>query len=91
MSRDVTIPAKTYTEDIVVVEEAVGQYVRIVVGILNEDGVTFNTNLGIQEYKVVGDDLAELNGPPTTWSPDKPTGTYRNEDLWHYIDKARLS
>ena len=91
MARNITIPSQTVEEEIVVVEEAVNQYVRVVVGILNTDGVTFNTNLGIKEYRIVGDDLVELNGPPTAWSPDKPTGTYRNEDLWHYIDKARQS
>lgn len=86
MARDITIPAKTVQEEIIVVEEAVGQYVRVVVGILNEDGKTFNTNEGVKEYRIVGEDLTELNGPATAWSPDKPTGTYRNEDLWHYID-----
>ena len=89
MARDITIPSQTVQEEIVVVEELVDQYVRVVVGVLNEDGKTFNTNMGIKEYRIVGNNLTELNGPPTAWSPDKPTGTYRNEDLWHYIDLLR--
>lgn len=91
MARNITIPSQTVQEEIVVVEEAVNQYVRIVVGILNPDGESFNTNLGVQEYRITGDDLAELNGPPTTWSPNKPNGTYRNEDLWHFVDLIRQS
>lgn len=91
MARDITIPSQTVQEEIVVVEELVDQYVRIVVGVLNEDGKTFNTNMGIKEYRIVGDNLTELNGPPTSWSPDKPNGTYRNEDLWHFIDILRQS
>jgi len=86
MARDITIPSQTVQEEIVVVEELVDQYVRVVVGVLNADGKTFNTNMGIKEYRIVGNNLTELNGPPTTWSPNKPTGTYRNEDLWHFID-----
>jgi hypothetical protein len=91
MARDITIPSQTIKEEIVVVEELVNQYVRVVVGVLNEDGKTFNTNMGVKEYRIVGNNLAELNGPPTAWSPDKPTGTYRNEDLWHFIDLLNQS
>lgn len=91
MARNITIPSQTVEEEIVIVEEAVNQYVRVVVGILNPDGKSFNTNLGVQEYRITGDDLAELNGPPTTWSPNKPNGTYRNEDLWHFVDLIRQS
>jgi hypothetical protein len=36
-----------------------------------------------------GANYTELNGPPTSWAPDKPTGTYRNQDLWHFIDILR--
>jgi hypothetical protein len=91
MARDITIPSQTIKEEIVVVEELVNQYVRVVVGVLNEDGKTFNTNMGVKEYRIVGDNLAELNGPATAWATDKPTGTYRNEDLWHFIDLLNQS
>jgi len=91
MARDITIPSQTVKEEIVVVEELVNQYVRVVVGVLNEDGKTFNTNMGVKEYRIVGDNLTELNGPPTAWAIDKPTGTYRNEDLWHFIDLLNQS
>ena len=75
MARDITIPSQTVKEEIVVVEELVNQYVRVVVGVLNEDGKTFNTNMGVKEYRIVDDNLTELNGPPTAWATDKPTGT----------------
>jgi hypothetical protein len=91
MARDITIPSQTVKEEIVVVEELVNQYVRVVVGVLNQDGKTFNTNMGVKEYRIVGDNLTELNGPATAWAPDKPTGTYRNEDLWHFIDLLNQS
>lgn len=88
MARDITIPIQTLREEIAVVEEAVGIYVRITVGVLKSDN-TFDFNIPIKEYRITGDDLAELNGPPPSWAPDKPNGTYRNEDLWHYIDLQR--
>jgi hypothetical protein len=90
MSRDITIPSQALTEEIALVEEAVGVYVRVMVGILKSDN-TFDTTIQAKEYRITGDDLVELNGPPTAWSPDKPTGTYRNEDLWHFIDLLRQS
>ena len=90
MARDVTIPSQTFTEEIALVEEAVGVYVRVMVGVLKSDN-TFDTNIPAKEYRIVGDNLAELNGPPTAWSPDKPNGTYRNEDLWHFIDLLKQS
>lgn len=88
MPRDITIPTQTMREEIAVIEEAVGVYVRITVGVLKSDD-TFDLNIPIKEYRITGDDLVELNGPPTTWATDKPNGTYRNEDLWHYIDLFR--
>lgn len=91
MARDITIPSQTVKEEIVVVEELVNQYVRVVVGVLNEDGKTFNTNMGVKEYRIVGDNLTELNGPAPAWATDKPMGTYRNEDLWHFIDLLNQS
>lgn len=90
MARDITIPSQTLTQEIALVEEAVGVYVRVMVGVLKPDN-TFDTTIQAKEYRIMGDDLAELNGPPTEWAPDKPTGTYRNEDLWHYIDKISQS
>ena len=88
MPRDITIPTQTIREEIAVIEEAVGVYVRVTVGVLKSDD-TFDLNIPIKEYRITGDDLVELNGPPTTWATDKPSGTYRNEDLWHYIDLFR--
>lgn len=90
MARDITIPSQTLTQEIALVEEAVGIYVRVMVGVLKPDN-TFDTTIQAKEYRIMGDDLAELNGPPTEWAPDKPIGTYRNEDLWHYIDKISQS
>ena len=48
MARDITIPSQTVKEEIVVVEELVNQYVRVVVGVLNKDGKTFNKNMGVK-------------------------------------------
>jgi hypothetical protein len=91
MPRELSVPAQTVQEEILALEESPGRYVRVVVGILNSDGLTFNTALGVKEYRIMDSDLAELTGGPTSWSPDKPSGTYRNQDLWHYIDLKRNS
>lgn len=88
MPREVTVPVQTLREEIAVVEEAIGVYVRVTVGILKADG-TFDLSIPVKEYRIMDEHLAELTGPPTEWAPDKPDGTYRNQDLWHFIDILR--
>lgn len=89
MARQITIPTQSYVEEIIVVEESPGNYVRVVVGVLKANSTSLNNDIPTKEYRIIDEDLAELVGDPTSWAPDKPIGTYRNEDLWHYIDLQR--
>jgi len=86
--RTTTIPSVTVTEDINLIEEAAGVRVRFVVGQKDSNG-NWMINQQYEQFIIEGSDYEELNGPPTTWAPDKPTGTYRNSDLWHYVDLQR--
>ena len=88
MSRTTTIPAISVTEDINGIVETPGQSVRVVIGLLDANG-NWLLNQNMQTFIINGDDYKELNGPPTSWAPDKPNGTYRNDDLWHYVDLQR--
>jgi hypothetical protein len=90
MSRTITIPSTSVTEAVNGIVETPGQSVRVVIGLLDANG-NWLLNQNMQTYIINGDDYVELNGPPTTWATDKPTGTYRNDDLWHYVDKQRLA
>jgi len=90
MNRTVTIPSTSVTEAINDIQEIPNLCVRFLVGIVDDKG-NFLFNQNFQSFIVDGQDYIELNGPPTTWAPDKPTGTYRNDDLWHYVDKQRLA
>jgi hypothetical protein len=89
MPRDVTIPAETFVEEIQSLEEYPNaKHIRVTVGKLglnNEFVVPQQFSL----YKIQGEMYTELNGPPTSWAPDKPDGTFRNQDLWHFIDLLR--
>ena len=90
MPREITIPAKTVHEEIANIEENTGaKYVRVRVAMIDSSTGKFDISLGIKEYEILADDFDELTGPPTDWAPDKPAGTYRNDDLWHFIDKQR--
>jgi hypothetical protein len=60
------------------------------VGIVDGNG-NFVLGQTFQTFVVSGEQYIELNGPPLSWCPDKPTGTYRNDDLWHYVDLQRNS
>lgn len=88
MSREVTIPQQSVIEDISQIDETPGLQVRFTVGKKHTDG-SWIVPQQFQIYVVAGDEYTELNGPPLDWCPDKPVGTYRNEDLWHYVDLAR--
>jgi hypothetical protein len=86
--RTVVIPEKTVTEDINLIEENPGIQVRFLVGQKEENG-NWVVPQQFETFIVSGEQYVELNGPPLSWCPDKPVGTYRNEDLWHYVDMAR--
>jgi hypothetical protein len=89
MAREITIPAQTICEDIRSLEEFPSErLVRVLVGRLDSVG-----NWAIPQqflcFSVEGDQYDELCGPAPEWAPDKPVGTYRNDDLWHFIDLQR--
>lgn len=86
--RTVVIPEKTITEDINLIEETPGIQVRFLVGQKEANG-NWVIPQQFETFIVSGKQYVELNGPPLEWCPDKPIGTYRNEDLWHYVDLAR--
>jgi hypothetical protein len=86
--RTVVIPEQTVLEDIGVIDESPGSQVRFTVGKKEANG-NWIVPQEFQIFVVAGEQYVELNGPPLDWCPDKPVGTYRNEDLWHYVDMAR--
>jgi len=85
MPKQINVPAETIYLDIRTIEEVPNISVRVAVGQTDADG-EFLVPQQFKTYLIEGDNYIELNGPPTSWSPDKPTGTYRNEDLWYFID-----
>ena len=88
--RTVTIPQITITEDISQIDETPGIQVRFLVGKRESNG-NWVVPQQFETFIVAGEQYEELNGPPQPWCPDKPIGTYRNEDLWHYVDLQRAS
>ena len=88
MPREINIPAETVFEDIRMIEEAPNISVSVLVGKTDSAG-EFLVPQAFSIYMIDGDMYTELNGPPTSWAPDKPDGTYRNQDLWHFIDILR--
>ena len=86
--REINIPAQQVFEEIRSIEEIPPQSVMVTVGKTTENG-EFIIPQAFQIYMIEGDNYTELNGPPQSWATDKPTGTYRNSDLWHFIDLLR--
>lgn len=88
MPRQVDIPAQVVFEDLRTIEEVPNLLVNVMVGKTDSTG-EFIVPQQYSNYIIDGANYTELNGPPTSWAPDKPTGTYRNQDLWHFIDILR--
>lgn len=88
MPREINIPAETVYEEIRSIEEIPPISVMVMVGKTNASG-EFIIPQAFSIYIIEGDNYTELTGPPTSWAPDKPDGTYRNQDLWHFIDLLR--
>ena len=88
MMRTVTIPESTITEDISLIDETPNVQVRFLVGKRESNG-NWVVPQQFETFFVANEQYVELNGPPLDWCPDKPVGTYRNEDLWHYVDLFR--
>lgn len=88
MPRESTIPAQIVREDISSIEEYPDQLVRVMVGRVDETG-EFITPQQFSMYEIVDDDFAELMSAGPEWAPQKPAGTFRNDDLWIFIDRIR--
>jgi len=90
MPRQIDIPAQIIYETIVLVEESPNSWVRASVAKTNANGELLTDQIA-QQYMIEGDNLTELLIGNPSWSPNKPAGTYDNEDLWHFIDLIRQS
>jgi hypothetical protein len=88
MPRQVDIPAKVVYEKILLVEESPNSWVRASTVLTDANGETLPNQVA-QQYMIEGDNLTELLVANPSWSPNKPGGTYDNEDLWHFIDILR--
>jgi len=96
MPRVVEIPAAVVTEEIQSLNEflpvntnAPG-HVRVVVGRMVDNEWVVPQQF--QTYEIQGAMYDQLVGDGVGWAtPGKPVGTYRNEDLWHFIDMLRLA
>jgi len=90
MPRQIDIPAQIIYETIVLVEESPNSWVRASVAKTDANGELLTDQIA-QQYMIEGDNLTELLVGNPSWSPNKPAGTYDNEDLWHFIDLIRQS
>lgn len=91
--RTVTIPAVSFCEEIFTLQEYPGDkvtpgHVNVEVRRCNEEGVFLPG--ASTSFQIEGDMYEMLVGDGQGWAqPDKPVGTYRNEDLWYFIDHIR--
>lgn len=93
MPRESIIPQQIVREEIRSLQEfpaALNEPGRVSVMVGRVDGAgAFVLPQTFESYTIEGENFAELTGAATPWAPDKPIGTYRNSDLWHFIDLLR--
>lgn len=75
-------------EDIRAIEEYPGEFIRVSVGSKNSKG-EWEVPQQFLTYVIKDSDYTELMSANPEWAQGKPSGTYRNEDLWVFIDKQR--
>lgn len=94
MARTTSIPQTVVTEEIRGIEEwpahgVTPGIVKVLVGRIDEGG-NFIVPQTFETYMIEGEMYVQLLGDGSGWaSPGKPADTYRNEDLWHFIDLLR--
>lgn len=88
MARTSTIPQTIVSEEISLIFEHPGQAVRVDVGALDANG-EFVVPQTYKSYMIKDEDFDELMSAGPAWAPNKPQGTYRNDDLWIFIDRIR--
>jgi hypothetical protein len=86
MSREITIPAQTIKQEIQSLKESPDdKEVIVIVGITDDMG-KFIVPQQFKSFSINGEMYIELNSANPSWHPEKPEGTFFNEDLWHFID-----
>jgi hypothetical protein len=93
MPRITNVPAQVVRQEIRSLEEVPASpgapgYVRVQIGRVDETGA-FLVPQQFEVYEIRNRMYEQLVGEPGEWAPDKPAGTFRNEDLWHFIDRIR--
>jgi hypothetical protein len=90
MSYTITVPQRELRLEIKSIEELPPMagnlgVITIRVGAVDTDGQWVDS-YDTQTVQIDGAryDVLVADSPPD-WAPDKPAGTYRNADLWHYI------
>lgn len=93
MAREINVPAQVIREEIRSLEEVPAStgspgFIRVNIGRVDETGA-FLQPQQFEVYEIRGKHFDALVGAPAEWAPDKPAGTYRNADLWYFIDRIR--
>lgn len=89
MPREITIPEQSIIEEIQSLQEfPADSLVRIFVGKVDSSGV-FLVPQEFKMYEINGEMYQDLISANPSWNPEKPAGTYFNDDLWHFIDIIR--
>jgi hypothetical protein len=78
-------------EEIQVCRHTLGQGVELYVGTGQEYNgkFVFDVPQRFEVVRIVGDDYDALMSDRPAFAPNKPAGTFRYEDLWHFVDRQR--
>lgn len=89
MPREITIPSQQLLEEIQSLKESpLDKEIQVLVGVVNSDG-DFIVPQQFKLYYIRAEMYDELISANPSWNPNKPAGTYYNDDLWRFIDLLR--
>lgn len=87
--RNIIVPQEEVLEDIQALSEIPGHSVTVYVGIWDNNKGDWVIPQIFKTYIIEKGMYEELVSANPEWAPSKPAGTYRNEDLWRFIDIIR--
>jgi hypothetical protein len=87
--REIGVIQQAVSEDISYYEHSIGGNVKILVRKYSTQNGIVTILDSSDLYMVHSADYEELMSAYPSWSPQKPAGVFRKEDLWHFVDLIR--
>ena len=84
----ITLPTRSTTASILrfTHNKGISVFVEYLTGTVDVNDVFTNDNFPALNYTIMSNQYAELMSANPSWATTKPAGTFREQDLWYFIN-----